>query len=201
MSFFFYSTLLYCSVFFCEDIASERGAGSEILQGTALRMPKSPDYESFKRIIDKVECSECLGAVSSRSMSLCLYFILFFSSHSLFPTAFATLFLLFSHFISPLQSLYFSSSFALLILPSLLFSPSHFPFPLSLLISSSPTHYPSFPLLSYLIRMHHMCSLSLTILSDHFREWRQPVSSDSFELYPHLMPKQANSIERNGDHR
>ena len=179
MSFFFYSTLLYCSVFFCEDIASERGAGSEILQGTALRMPKSPDYESFKRIIDKVECSECLGAVSSRSMSLCLYFILFVSSHSLILSSLLHL------------PLYFSSSVTLLLLftlsSPLLISSSHCPF--------------SFPLLSYLIRMRRMCSVSLTILSDHFREWRQPVSSDSFELYPHLMPKQANSIERNGDHR
>ena len=42
------------SVFFSEDIASDRGAGAEILQGTALRMPKVPDYESFRRIIDKV---------------------------------------------------------------------------------------------------------------------------------------------------
>jgi hypothetical protein len=43
-------------VFFSEDIASDRGAGAEILQGTALRMPKVPDYESFRRIIDKVIC-------------------------------------------------------------------------------------------------------------------------------------------------
>lgn len=42
------------SVFFSEDIASEQGAGAEILQGTSLRMPKIPDYESFRRIIDKV---------------------------------------------------------------------------------------------------------------------------------------------------
>jgi hypothetical protein len=45
---------IQCSVFFSEDIASEQGAGSEILQGTSLRMPKIPDYESFRRIIDKV---------------------------------------------------------------------------------------------------------------------------------------------------
>jgi hypothetical protein len=44
-------------VFFSEDIASDRGAGAEILQGTALRMPKVPDYESFRRIIDKVSCA------------------------------------------------------------------------------------------------------------------------------------------------
>jgi hypothetical protein len=44
-------------VFFAEDIASDRGAGAEILQGTALRMPKVPDYESFRRIIDKVSCA------------------------------------------------------------------------------------------------------------------------------------------------
>jgi hypothetical protein len=44
-------------VFFSEDIASDRGAGAEILQGTALRMPKVPDYESFRRIIDKVICA------------------------------------------------------------------------------------------------------------------------------------------------
>lgn len=48
------------SVFFSEAIASEQGAGSEILQGTSLRMPKIPDYESFRRIIDKVPNSQLI---------------------------------------------------------------------------------------------------------------------------------------------
>lgn len=42
------------SVFFNEDLVSERGAGCEVLVGTSLRMPKIPDYESCRRIIDKV---------------------------------------------------------------------------------------------------------------------------------------------------
>ena len=91
------------SVFFCEDIASERGAGSEILQGTALRMPKSPDYESFKRIIDKVECSEGMYYASLGAQPLCcmsLYLLslssLSLSSQSLFSFSLSLLLSFFS---------------------------------------------------------------------------------------------------------
>ena len=119
------------SVFFCEDIASERGAGSEILQGTALRMPKSPDYESFKRIIDKVECSEGMYYASLGAQPLCcmsLYLLslssLSLSSQSLFTFSLSLLLSFFSYctsryIFSLLPSLHLSSTFALCILPSI----------------------------------------------------------------------------------
>ena len=53
-------TVYVSSVFFNEDLVSDRGAGCEVLLGTSLRMPKIPDYESCRRIIDKVVKVVCL---------------------------------------------------------------------------------------------------------------------------------------------
>lgn len=44
----------YLSLFFSDHIASDRGAGCEILSGTPLKMPSHVDFESFRRIIAQV---------------------------------------------------------------------------------------------------------------------------------------------------
>lgn len=46
--------ILYYSVFFSNVLATDKGAGMEVLPGTPLRMPDTPDYESFRKSIAQV---------------------------------------------------------------------------------------------------------------------------------------------------
>jgi dynein heavy chain 2 len=41
----------YLGVFFSNKLATDKGAGMEVLPGTPLRMPNTPDYKSFRKII------------------------------------------------------------------------------------------------------------------------------------------------------
>jgi hypothetical protein len=41
-------------VFFTDQLASDRSSGAEVIQGTPLRMPSSPDYSSFKKMITQL---------------------------------------------------------------------------------------------------------------------------------------------------
>lgn len=41
-------------MFFNRKLASDESTGMEILVGTPLRMPKSPDYNSFRKMITQV---------------------------------------------------------------------------------------------------------------------------------------------------
>lgn len=43
-----------CSLFFSDRLASDSGAGTEVLQGTPLRMPSNPDYKAFRKIISQL---------------------------------------------------------------------------------------------------------------------------------------------------
>jgi dynein heavy chain 2 len=42
------------SLFFSDRLASDAGAGAEVLQGTPLRMPSNPDYKSFRKMIGQL---------------------------------------------------------------------------------------------------------------------------------------------------
>jgi dynein heavy chain 2, cytosolic len=42
------------SLFFSDRLASDSGAGTEVLQGTPLRMPSNPDYKAFRKIISQL---------------------------------------------------------------------------------------------------------------------------------------------------
>ena len=41
----------YCASFFADRLASDSSAGADVLYGTPLRMPSTPDYNAFKKII------------------------------------------------------------------------------------------------------------------------------------------------------
>jgi dynein heavy chain 2 len=44
----------YLTMFFNDMLASDDAGGTEVLVGTALRMPKSTDYDAFKKIIENI---------------------------------------------------------------------------------------------------------------------------------------------------
>jgi len=48
----------YLSKFFSETLASDKGVGFEVLPGTALKMPESPDHESFLQAIASLPDSD-----------------------------------------------------------------------------------------------------------------------------------------------
>jgi hypothetical protein len=45
---------LACSVFFSDRLAAEGSSGTEVLDGTPLRMPANPDFKSFTKMIAQV---------------------------------------------------------------------------------------------------------------------------------------------------
>jgi hypothetical protein len=46
--------VLLFSKFFNNRLVSDSGAGAEVLEGTIVRMPSTPDYDSFQRIVRDV---------------------------------------------------------------------------------------------------------------------------------------------------
>ena len=42
------------SLFFSDRIASDRGAGHEIISGTPLKMPSHAEYEAFRKVVAQV---------------------------------------------------------------------------------------------------------------------------------------------------
>ena len=45
----------YLSMFFSDRIASEQGNNEEVIYGTPLRMPKSADFETFRKVISQLQ--------------------------------------------------------------------------------------------------------------------------------------------------
>lgn len=52
--FFQFIRFFFGSLFFSDRLASDAGAGTEVLQGTPLRMPSNPDYKAFRKIIAQI---------------------------------------------------------------------------------------------------------------------------------------------------
>ena len=121
-------------------------------------MPKSPDYDSFRRIIDKV-CA-FIDVYAFLFVCACVEFL------SFLLLTFFDLFV--SYFVRLL--LFFISVFSLLCL-FLSFYLSYFlPYLLSFFPFSPFTSHSLFTSLSSLTRTHRTCSVSPTILSDLYRE-------------------------------
>jgi dynein heavy chain 2 len=54
----------YLSIFFSDRVASDKAAGQEIISGTPLRMPSSPEFEAFRKIISSVYKLICARLLS-----------------------------------------------------------------------------------------------------------------------------------------
>ena len=48
----------YLNTFFTDRVAGDRGGGQEILPGTPLRMPATPSYEAFKKVVSQLPDSD-----------------------------------------------------------------------------------------------------------------------------------------------
>ncbi len=46
-------------MFFSERVATDAAAGVEVLSGTPLRIPLTPDFESFKKTINQLPDVDC----------------------------------------------------------------------------------------------------------------------------------------------
>jgi hypothetical protein len=50
-----FSFVVFFSLFFSDRLASENGGGQAVLEGTPLRMPTSPEYKSFVKVINQLQ--------------------------------------------------------------------------------------------------------------------------------------------------